>query len=123
MIPNLMCVTPEAARLENYQQGAGHLFRNILTKFDLISASSAMRPGDTYFGQRCSTLIDHVCIPIGLFDHVLGGGPLRTLGRRLMLPNTRFFLDHLPCHVNFKYLFAHFSQEEGPDNKRFDNNL
>ena len=61
-------------------------------------------PGPTFFGiKKHSSTIDFIAIPEQLHSVSTAGGPLRKMGRRLQLPNTKQPLDHIPVISKFYY--------------------
>ena len=82
-----LCVDAEHATRENIVNGTGHPRREELDRHRLELASMMSNDAPTWYnptGKSAST-IDHVAIPLGLWDNVTSGGPLRRMARHLQI--------------------------------------
>ena len=100
-------VPPQAARVEKLPGGAGELFRLILEQHDMFSATAWFDPRATYFGNESQSLIDHICIPWGLYGAVRSAGPLYTMSKRLQLIMRNAMADNAVLHLVVMYIFSH----------------
>ena len=78
-----------AKRLERLDGGAGELLRPLLDEYALASLSSWSDYRDTFYGNRSSSLLDHVFMPIALAPGIRSSGVLMRAGRRLQLIKKR----------------------------------
>ena len=108
----VQCVTKEAARREN--GCAGKLMREMLEKHGLCSISASLDARDTWYGNRGqSSLIDHLCIPLGLVRSNTKAGVLARLGKEIQcIETTLDKRDHLPLFFQGSYLLEHRRPEQ-----------
>lgn len=78
------------------------LLRDLMQAFDLTAIDIVYPIGPTYFGERHSSNIDHVCIPTsasGCIDRFLV--PRRSQ-RRIQACRTRSARDHVPILLDLR---------------------
>ena len=91
---------------------AGLAIHEYMKRHEMLAISTRTH-GPTFFGCNGSSVIDYVIIPRALADSVRTTGPLRRLGSKLQLVNTKGPHDHIPTHVCVEYSAAFDAKAEG----------
>lgn len=96
-------VAPAGRRQERKVEGAGHAFRILLERHFLYAANTVGSADHTWYGVHSSSLVDYICLPVGLKDSVQSVGVLRRAARRLQIIPDQRHRDHLPVALSLAY--------------------
>ena len=89
-----------APKLEHY---AGERFREICEAHHIALANTHKGGEDTWYGEKCSSRIDYVGLPLGLLGGLLSCKALALQARHMQLARSKRLWDHLPVEVCFRY--------------------